>query len=54
MLSAKIGLINFLKDHYVTPCKRTQKNMKIKCGALLVQAEGGIYLNVNRDPLVAE
>uniref|UniRef100_A0A1L8EGW7 Putative cytochrome p450 6g2 n=1 Tax=Haematobia irritans TaxID=7368 RepID=A0A1L8EGW7_HAEIR len=52
LLQAKVGLINFLRNHYVTPCKQTPVEMKLSPKAIIIQSEDGIYLNLNRDPLI--
>lgn len=50
-LQSKIGIINILRNHYVQANDKTIKNMKLETKALLLQAEGGIELNIVRDPL---
>lgn len=52
LLQTKVGLINFLRNHYVEPCEKTQSEMKLSRFALIIQSEGGIYLNLVRDPLL--
>lgn len=52
LIQSKVGLINFLRNHYVTPCDKTHKEMILSPRALIIQSEGGIYLNIVRDPLV--
>lgn len=51
ILQAKLGLINFLRNHSVTTCEKTHKKMILDPKALIIQSKGGIYLKVLRDPL---
>lgn len=51
LLQVKMGLINFFKNHYVTPSDKTPKTLKLDPRALIIQAAGGVYLNVVRDPM---
>lgn len=50
-LQSKIGIVNVLRNHYVAPNDNTLKTMKLETKALLLQAEGGIDLDIIRDPL---
>ncbi|XP_065370208.1 probable cytochrome P450 6g2 isoform X1 [Calliphora vicina] len=52
MIQTKVGLFNFLRNHYVTTCEKTSPEMKLSPYALIIQSEDGIYLNLVRDPLV--
>uniref|UniRef100_T1GMQ0 Cytochrome P450 n=1 Tax=Megaselia scalaris TaxID=36166 RepID=T1GMQ0_MEGSC len=52
LMQAKIGLINFLKNHYVAPNEKTQKEMVLDPLALIIAAKGGIYCDIVRDPLM--
>ena len=53
LLQTKVGLINFLKNHYVTESdKMPGKKINIELKALLIQPEGGVYVNIVRDPLI--
>lgn len=52
VLQTKIGLINFFRNHYVTPTEKTPRVLKLEARALMIQCEGGIVLNVVRDPLI--
>ncbi|XP_054737901.1 uncharacterized protein LOC129244309 [Anastrepha obliqua] len=52
MMQTKIGLTYFLLNHKVTTCERTKIPMQLDRKAVVVQAEGGIYLNVVRSPLI--
>ena len=53
LLQAKVGLINFLKNHYVTESVKTPgPTLKFDLNALLIQPAGGIYVNIIRDPLI--
>uniref|UniRef100_A0A1B0GA00 Cytochrome P450 n=1 Tax=Glossina morsitans morsitans TaxID=37546 RepID=A0A1B0GA00_GLOMM len=51
MLQAKIGLLNFLRNHRVTLGEKSVKNIKLDPKAIILQPQGGIHLNVVRDPL---
>lgn len=51
MLKIRVGLIHFLKNHYVRPNEKTHLEMKLNKSALLLQAEGGVFLDTFRDPL---
>lgn len=46
LLQAKVGLFHFLKDHYVKPNAQTMNPMKLNKRALVIQADGGIYLDI--------
>lgn len=46
LLQAKVGLFHFLKDHIVKVNVQTLNPMKLNKKALIIQAEGGIYLDV--------
>lgn len=52
ILQAKLGLINFLRNHSVTTCSKTHKKMILDPNAMIIQSLGGIYLKVVRDPLL--
>ncbi|CAD7086710.1 unnamed protein product [Hermetia illucens] len=52
-MQAKIGLFYFLKNHYVKTSPKTLKPMRLEKRAMILQAEGGIYCDIVRDPLVA-
>lgn len=52
MLQSKICLINFFKNHYVTPTENTPRVIKFDPKSMSPQTEGGITLNVIRDPLI--
>lgn len=51
ILQVKVGLVNYFKNHYVTPFEETQRSMKLEPKALVLQAAGGITLKVTREPL---
>lgn len=46
LLQAKVGLFHFLKNHYVRANSKTMRPMKLHKRALVIQAGGGIYLDV--------
>lgn len=46
LLQAKVGLFYFLRNHYVKPNAQTMNPMKLNKRALVIQAEGGIYLDI--------
>lgn len=52
MMAIRVGIIHFLKDHYVRPNEKTHKKMKFNKFALFLQAEGGVFLDILRDPLL--
>ncbi|KAL5281780.1 Cyp6g1.2 family protein [Megaselia abdita] len=52
LMQAKIGLVNFLKNHYVAPNEKTQKEMVLDPLALIIAAKGGIYCDIVRDSLL--
>uniref|UniRef100_A0A1A9Z592 Cytochrome P450 n=1 Tax=Glossina pallidipes TaxID=7398 RepID=A0A1A9Z592_GLOPL len=51
MLQSKVGLLNFLRNHRVTLADKSVKSIKLDPKALILQSQGGIHLNVIRDPL---
>ncbi|XP_075152734.1 putative cytochrome P450 6g2 [Haematobia irritans] len=50
-LQTKVGLLQFLRNHRVTLSPKTAQPLKLDPKALILQAEGGIMLSVQRDPL---
>lgn len=52
LLQAKIGLVHILKDFYATAATNTLQPMKLEKKAVLLQAEGGIFLDLVLDPLL--
>lgn len=52
LVQTKIGLINFLRNHYVTPSDKMPKTLELDKKSLLIQCEGGIHLNVVRDAII--
>lgn len=52
LMQAKIGLLSFLKNHYVTPNEQTLTEMVLDPLALIIAAKGGIYCDIVRDPLL--
>lgn len=52
LMQTKIGLVNFFKNHSVQPSDSTPKVMELEKKALVLQAKGGVVLNVIRDPLI--
>jgi len=52
VMQTKIGLINFLKNHYVEPSDSTPRIMEFEKKSFLLQAKGGVILNLIRDPLI--
>lgn len=51
MMQAKLGLIHFLKNHYVRPSVKSHEVMKLEKKALIIQSEGGILCDIIRDEL---
>ncbi|XP_055909013.1 probable cytochrome P450 6g2 [Eupeodes corollae] len=52
LLKTKIGLISFLRNHILTTCDKTTKQIFLDPKALFVQTKGGIYCKFIRDPLI--
>ncbi|XP_055853969.1 cytochrome P450 6g1-like [Episyrphus balteatus] len=52
LIQTKIGFINFLRNHYVRPCDKSQPTMVLDPRALIIQSKGGIYCKIVRDPLI--
>lgn len=52
LLQTKVGLINFFKNHSVSPTEHTPRVLELEPKALVIQSKGGIVLNVVRDPLL--
>ncbi len=51
LMQTKIGLINFFINHSVQPSPSTPKVMELEEKALVLQAKGGVVLNVIRDTM---
>lgn len=51
MLKIRVGLIHFLKNHYVRPNEKTPQQMKLNKAAILLQAQGGVFVDIFRDPM---
>lgn len=51
LIQTKIGLVNFFKHHSVLPSALTPKVMELEKKALVLQAKGGVVLNVVRDSI---
>lgn len=51
LLQTKIGLIHFLKNHYVTACEKTMSTIKCDPKGVLLQPLGGNYLKVVKDDM---
>ncbi|XP_037893420.1 probable cytochrome P450 6g2 [Glossina fuscipes] len=51
MLQTKIGLLNFLRNHRVAMGEKSVNSIILDPKALILQSQGGIHLNVIRDPL---
>lgn len=50
-LQARMGLINFFRNHRVEPSSKTPRRLQLEPKALLIQSIGGIHLNMIRDPI---
>lgn len=46
LLQTRLGFVNFFRAHRVEPSARTPERLRLDTKALLVTAEGGVYLNV--------
>lgn len=51
MMTMTLGLIHFLKNHYVRPNEKTAPKMILNKAAVLLQAEGGVFVDICRDPM---
>ncbi len=51
ILQMKIGIVDFFKNHRVTPAENTPRVFEFEPKALTMQAKGGLVLNIVRDPL---
>lgn len=49
ILQVKLGLIHFLKGHYVEVCAETQMNIQIHKLAMLVTPEAGLTLRIRKE-----
>lgn len=50
-LQSRMGMISFFRNHRVEASERTASSMELEKKALIIQSEGGIYLNIIRDPI---
>ncbi|XP_075167816.1 cytochrome P450 6g1-like [Haematobia irritans] len=51
MIQVKMGLIHFLKNHYVRICEKTELNPGFDPKAPIIQIKGGIYLEIMCDSM---
>lgn len=49
LIQLKVGLINFLKGHYLKFNTKSQKDMVFDNGVINLQAKGGIYLDIVKE-----
>ncbi|XP_037945098.1 cytochrome P450 6g1-like [Teleopsis dalmanni] len=49
LLQTKLGLVHFLKNHFVEPCDQTPSKMEFDPKAIILQCSTGIYLNIVND-----
>uniref|UniRef100_A0A1A9WV50 Cytochrome P450 n=1 Tax=Glossina brevipalpis TaxID=37001 RepID=A0A1A9WV50_9MUSC len=49
LLQSKVGLVHFLKNHFVEPCKQTAKEAEFYDTGVLLQFKNGICLTVKCD-----
>ncbi|XP_017069222.1 cytochrome P450 6g1 isoform X1 [Drosophila eugracilis] len=54
LLQSKLGLVSLLKNHSVRSCDATMKEMKFDPKGFVLQAEGGIHLEIVNDRLYEE
>ncbi|KAH8348768.1 hypothetical protein KR084_010851 [Drosophila pseudotakahashii] len=54
LLQSKLGLVSLLKNHSVRNCEATMKEMKFDPKSFVLQAEGGIHLEIVNDRLYEE
>ncbi|XP_055909014.1 cytochrome P450 6g1-like [Eupeodes corollae] len=52
VFQSKMGIVNFLRSHYVEPCEKSHEKIKLDPKGLLLSAKGGIYVNLVRDSLI--
>ncbi|XP_055856026.1 uncharacterized protein LOC129919200 [Episyrphus balteatus] len=52
LFQSKMGIVNFLRGHYVEPCDKSHTKMKLDPKGMLLSANGGVYVNLVRDPLL--
>lgn len=50
-LQARLGFVNFFRNHRVAPSERTPERAKFDRLSMIIQMDGGVHLNVIRDPL---
>ncbi|XP_055917663.1 probable cytochrome P450 6g2 [Eupeodes corollae] len=53
-LQSKMGLVNFLRSHYVEPCEKSHSKIILDPKGLLLSAQGGIYVKLVEDLLFIE
>nr|XP_016928882.1 cytochrome P450 6g1 [Drosophila suzukii]XP_016928883.1 cytochrome P450 6g1 [Drosophila suzukii]XP_016928884.1 cytochrome P450 6g1 [Drosophila suzukii] len=54
LLQSKLGLVSLLKNHLVRECEATMKEMRFDPKGFVLQAEGGIHLEIVNDRLYEE
>ncbi|EDV56368.1 uncharacterized protein Dere_GG20257 [Drosophila erecta] len=54
LLQSKLGLVSLLKNHSVRNCGATMKHMKFDSKGFVLQADGGIHLEIVNDRLYEE
>lgn len=52
LLQTKIGIIHFLRNHFVKPSEFSPEQILFEKKALLLQSAGGVYVNIVRDVLL--
>ena len=48
LMQSKLGVVQILKDHEVSPCGKTKIPMVLDPNGLSTTALGGIYLNIQK------
>lgn len=51
-LQVRLGFISFFRNHRAEPSELTLKQPKFDPMSMLIQMDGGVHLNVIRDPLL--
>ncbi|XP_067628160.1 probable cytochrome P450 6g2 [Eurosta solidaginis] len=54
MVQTKLGLLYFYRNHYVTACEKTPKQIQFDPLAIIIQSKGGIHVNIVREPLFGD
>lgn len=50
-IQVRLGFVNFFRNHRLEPCELTPEKPIFDRFSMVIQMEGGVHLNVIRDPL---